>query len=275
MLDLDLDLEADLGIDTVKQAELFATIREAYGIARDEKLKLRDFPTLDHVLQFVRDRRPASAGGTSRPPCAHRARAGAPARRSRRRPSLRRATPPDDDVRERVLALVAEKTGYPTDMLDLDLDLEADLGIDTVKQAELFATIREAYGIPRDDKLKLRDFPTLKHVIGFVRDRRPADRPTPARAAVGPAAPAAEAAARLSFAAADAVPRRVPIPVLRPPLTLCKATGVTLGAGQPRRRHARHRRRRQGAGASGSSKLGVEVLALEGAPTCRRSCANV
>jgi len=25
--------------------------------------------------------------------------------------------------------------------LDLDLDLEADLGIDTVKQAELFATI--------------------------------------------------------------------------------------------------------------------------------------
>ncbi|HME71559.1 MAG TPA: beta-ketoacyl synthase N-terminal-like domain-containing protein, partial [Myxococcota bacterium] len=55
-----------------------------------------------------------------------------------------------DSVRERVLALVAEKTGYPTDMLALDLDLEADLGIDTVKQAEVFATIREAYGIPRD-----------------------------------------------------------------------------------------------------------------------------
>ena len=27
-------------------------------------------------------------------------------------------------------------------MLDLDLDLEADLGIDTVKQAEMFAAIR-------------------------------------------------------------------------------------------------------------------------------------
>ena len=46
----------------------------------------------------------------------------------------------DDEVREQVLALVAEKTGYPQDMLDLDLDLEADLGIDTVKQAEMFAT---------------------------------------------------------------------------------------------------------------------------------------
>jgi hypothetical protein len=46
-------------------------------------------------------------------------------------------------------------------MLDLDLDLEADLGVDTVKQAELFAAIREIYSIPRDSNLKLRDFPTL------------------------------------------------------------------------------------------------------------------
>ena len=40
------------------------------------------------------------------------------------------------------------KTGYPKDMLDLDLDLEADLGIDTVKQAETFAAVREAFDIP-------------------------------------------------------------------------------------------------------------------------------
>ena len=58
-------------------------------------------------------------------------------------------------------------------MLDLELDLEADLGIDTVKQAETFAAVREAYDIPRDDNLELREFPTLGHVIRFVRDRRP------------------------------------------------------------------------------------------------------
>ena len=76
-------------------------------------------------------------------------------------------------MKERVLALVAEKTGYPIDMLDLDLDLEADLGVDTVKQAEVFATIREAYGIARDDQIKLRDYPTLAHVIRFVNEHRP------------------------------------------------------------------------------------------------------
>ncbi|MCK5618580.1 MAG: beta-ketoacyl synthase, partial [Candidatus Krumholzibacteria bacterium] len=40
-----------------------------------------------------------------------------------------------DPVQKRVLEIVAEKSGYPPDMLELDLDLEADLGIDTVKQA--------------------------------------------------------------------------------------------------------------------------------------------
>ena len=81
------------------------------------------------------------------------------------------------------MALVAEQTGYPPELLDLDLDLEADLGIDTVKQAELFAQVRETYGIARDDSLKLRDYPTLNHVIGFVRDRTAAAdrRPQPWR----------------------------------------------------------------------------------------------
>ena len=67
-------------------------------------------------------------------------------------------------------------------MLDLDLDLEADLGVDTVKQAEMFAAIREIYNIPRDENRKLRDYPTLAHVIRFVYERRPdlAERATPA-----------------------------------------------------------------------------------------------
>ena len=54
-------------------------------------------------------------------------------------------------IKEKVLEIVAEKTGYPKDMLDLELDLEADLGVDTVKQAEMFAAVRAAYNIPRDE----------------------------------------------------------------------------------------------------------------------------
>ena len=78
-----------------------------------------------------------------------------------------------DPVTDAVLDVVESLTGYPRDLLDLDLDLEADLGVDTVKQAEVFAAVRERFAIPRLDSLKLRDFPTLTHVIGFAREHAP------------------------------------------------------------------------------------------------------
>jgi acyl carrier protein len=167
MLDLDLDLEADLGIDTVKQAETFAALRTAFDIPRRDNLKLRDYPTLKHVVGFVREMRPDLAP----PTIDGRPQAAVPPETAQPSPVAGRAS--SDPVMEQVLSIVAEKTGYPRDMLDLDLDMEADLGIDTVKQAETFAALRAAFDIPRRDDLKLRDYPTLKHVIQFVRDSQP------------------------------------------------------------------------------------------------------
>jgi hypothetical protein len=45
-------------------------------------------------------------------------------------------------VGERMLAIVSEPTGYPPDLPDVDL--EADLGIDTVEEVEVFASLRDA-----------------------------------------------------------------------------------------------------------------------------------
>ena len=224
MLDVDLDLEADLGVDTVKQAEMFAAIREIYSIPRDENRKLRDYPTLAHVIRFVYEKRPDLAGPTSPSPAiAEPTTAPTPA-------TVTALAVTDDAIKDKVLEIVAEKTGYPKDMLDLDLDLEADLGIDTVKQAEMFAAIRAAYNIPRDENLKLRDFPTLAHVIQFAHAGQhvaTASVPaTPAAKAVAPARPPVA-----SFDAANLIPRRVPVPNLRPPLKVCKPTGVTFARG--------------------------------------------
>ena len=190
MLDLDLDLEADLGVDTVKQAEVFAGIREVYNIARDENRKLRDYPTLAHVISFVYDKRPdlkSMAVASTPSPAAPVAKEETKAVLTRASAAVPAAVVPAkgvalDSLKDRILALAVEKTGYPRDMLDLDLDLEADLGVDTVKQAEMFAAIREIYSIPRDENRKLRDYPTLAHVVRFVLEKRPdlAASPSPA-----------------------------------------------------------------------------------------------
>jgi acyl transferase domain-containing protein/NAD(P)-dependent dehydrogenase (short-subunit alcohol dehydrogenase family) len=79
--------------------------------------------------------------------------------------------PAKEDLAETVLQLVAEKTGYEREYLDLDLDLEADLGIDTIKQAQVLAALRERYDLPREEGLKIKDFPTLRHVIGYIAGR--------------------------------------------------------------------------------------------------------
>ncbi|ABF39470.1 beta-ketoacyl synthase [Candidatus Koribacter versatilis Ellin345] len=227
MLEMDLDLEADLGVDTVKQAELFAAIREIYSIPRQESLRLRDFPTLKHVVKFVYDMRPDLAQNA---PVVPKTNVASPA--SSEQPTANAAVA--DSITDRILDMVVEKTGYPKDMLDLELDLEADLGVDTVKQAEMFAAIRSIYNIPRDENLKLRDFPTLKHVIQFARERSTIAGPaveTPVVATQAETALASKARSIANFAETNLVPRRVPVPVLRPPLELCKPTGVVLGTG--------------------------------------------
>lgn len=162
MLDPELDLEADLGVDTVKQAELFAEIREQYGIPRKEDLVLADYNTIAKVVQFIQDSQPASSAKADQN--------ANPAAASN--PEVLPANPASGPSREEVvpflLGLVSEKTGYPVEMLDLELDLEADLGVDTVKQAELFAAVREQYGIPRREDLILADYNTLEKVVQFV-----------------------------------------------------------------------------------------------------------
>ena len=127
-------------------------------------------------------------------------------------------------------------TGYPADLLEPDLDLEADLGVDTVKQAEVFAAVRERYDVERDDTLQLRDFPTLNHVANWVRERAGLDTPTTTPAttpaatttAQAPTAAAPPAVVRGDLDAVDALPRRVPVPSLRPDVGSCLPTGVEL-----------------------------------------------
>ncbi len=214
-------------------------VRETFDIPRRDDLKLRDYPTLRHVIGFVEQGRGGVGAGTEAVPAAATITA---APTTTATPAAVATAPGgEDEVVAKVMAMVAEKTGYPSDMLELDLDLEADLGIDTVKQAEVFAMVRETFGIPRQESLKLRDYPTLRHVIGFVRENlaggaavtaEPASPPAtlsalPAEPAPAPA-PSAPPAEKSSFE--SGVLRR-PAPTLRPPLGACKATGVTLRKG--------------------------------------------
>ncbi|HEY1784345.1 MAG TPA: beta-ketoacyl synthase N-terminal-like domain-containing protein, partial [Pirellulales bacterium] len=67
-----------------------------------------------------------------------------------------------------LINFVVEQTGYPAEVVDLDADLEADLGIDSIKKAQLFGELQEYFDISAlgaggagGGTLSLDDFTTL------------------------------------------------------------------------------------------------------------------
>ncbi len=229
MLDLELDLEADLGIDTVKQAELFAALREHYGIPRREDLRLSDYNTLTKVIGFMHQAVQPQDAVVEQSAAVETVVETSPAPQPQPVVEAASIAATDEDVKAYVLQAVSEKTGYPVEMLDLELDLEADLGIDTVKQAELFAALREHFGIPRREDLRLSDYNTLAKVIGFMHQTVQPQEAVVEQPAVDEAAPALPVAqAAMPAAPTIHIPRRVPVPSLRPRLALSQPTGIQL-----------------------------------------------
>jgi acyl transferase domain-containing protein/NAD(P)H-dependent flavin oxidoreductase YrpB (nitropropane dioxygenase family) len=74
-----------------------------------------------------------------------------------------------DNLQSRLLNIVADRTGYPPDMLDLDLDLESDLGIDSIKRVEILTTFGKSLANAPDGLAeKLRGARTLRNVIAIA-----------------------------------------------------------------------------------------------------------
>jgi acyl transferase domain-containing protein/NAD(P)H-dependent flavin oxidoreductase YrpB (nitropropane dioxygenase family) len=53
-----------------------------------------------------------------------------------------------DDLLKHLTRVVSDRTGYPADMLGLDMDLEADLGIDSIKRIEILGTLQNEGILP-------------------------------------------------------------------------------------------------------------------------------
>ncbi len=76
-----------------------------------------------------------------------------------------------EEVRAFVVNLLAEKTGYPAEVFEDHLDLETDLGIDSIKQVELLAKVREFYQLPLEENFQLRDYNTVAAISGYISSR--------------------------------------------------------------------------------------------------------
>ena len=58
-----------------------------------------------------------------------------------------------------LINFVVEQTGYPPEVVELDADLEADLGIDSIKKAQLFGELAEYFDVQAGREPDARRFP--------------------------------------------------------------------------------------------------------------------
>lgn len=56
-------------------------------------------------------------------------------------------TPGRDELTRVLIDTISERTGYPADVVGLDTDLQADLGIDSIKKVEILGTFQRHFGL--------------------------------------------------------------------------------------------------------------------------------
>ncbi|WP_045866132.1 type I polyketide synthase [Streptomyces sp. WMMB 714] len=160
MIEPGLDLEADLSVDSIKRAEIAGELAVRLGLPVDQDADLDELSTartaagITELLMTRLDSAPQAAVPAAAAPAAPVAPAV---------PAL-----DADAVLGQVLAVVAERTGYPVDMIEPGLDLEADLSVDSIKRAEIAGELAVRLGLPVDQDADLDELSTARTAAGIT-----------------------------------------------------------------------------------------------------------
>ena len=170
-------------------------VGQKYGLEADASMSLDDFPTLRHLLDYIV---PRVAGGDVDLDATVLNASAAPKIASAPAPGIETGTEtetaamngngavaptvasstesrPSSDASEMaaeieafLIDFVVEQTGYPAEIVELDVDLEADLGIDSIRKAQMMGEVGQKYGLEADATMSLDDFPTLRHLLDYI-----------------------------------------------------------------------------------------------------------
>ncbi|MGH8030525.1 MAG: SDR family oxidoreductase, partial [Arenimonas sp.] len=159
------DLESDLGVDSIKRVEILAAIDErAPGLSKMDRTRLAALHTLAEIVEYLQGQQSTAVVGAAQA-----------AKPSYVPPTIAAAAvnTPAIDLTALMLQIVAEKTGYPVDMLNLEMDLESDLGVDSIKRVEILAAIDErAPGLSKMDRTRLAALHTLAEIVDYLQGQQ-------------------------------------------------------------------------------------------------------
>ncbi len=173
MLDPNVDIEAELGIDSIKRVEILGAFQkqilgEGQEIAPEQMDELTSLKTLGGIVDWIDAAlRAAVAPGVSYPPAAGSSSV-IPVKTG-----THIVLPPRADLQRTLFEIVAERTGYPPEMLDPNVDIEAELGIDSIKRVEILGAFQkqvlgEGQEIAPEQMDELTSIKTLGGIVDWL-----------------------------------------------------------------------------------------------------------
>jgi acyl carrier protein len=162
MISEEMDLETDLGIDSIKRVEILGAVQDELGVKVTDLDALSRTKTVGDVVSFMQKQ----VSSTAPVPVSPTAR------------TTVIAAPVESVPMKVVFETMADKTGYDTDMISEEMDLETDLGIDSIKRVEILGAVQDELGVKVTDLDALSRTKTVGDVVVFMQKQV---SPAPAR----------------------------------------------------------------------------------------------
>ena len=169
MLEMGMDMEADLGIDSIKRVEILGEMQSRFPeLPKVDAAILAEMRTLGQITDYMSSEKGGENLIIENPIATIQIDEDKPSSKDQTREP---AFSPEslNDIKQTLLDVVSEKTGYPIEMLELGMDMEADLGIDSIKRVEILGGMQEKFpDLQKADASALAELHTLQQIIDSI-----------------------------------------------------------------------------------------------------------
>ncbi|PRI16495.1 type I polyketide synthase [Mycobacterium shigaense] len=234
MLDLSMALEADLGIDSIKRVEILSAVQERIpALPEVDTATMGALVTLQEIVGYLQGLlAPVTSSGVAHAPSNGVVQAVSNGVAVKPVPVVPAVVSVGSaELVSQMLAVVADKTGYPVEMLDLSMALEADLGIDSIKRVEILSAVQERIpALPEVDTATMGALVTLQEIVEYLQSLLAAPPPNGSPPLTASPPNGSPAGGRLPFELAGAAIARYAVHAVAAPASGMGMPGLYGGA---------------------------------------------
>jgi acyl transferase domain-containing protein/3-hydroxymyristoyl/3-hydroxydecanoyl-(acyl carrier protein) dehydratase/NAD(P)-dependent dehydrogenase (short-subunit alcohol dehydrogenase family) len=156
MLELDMEIESDLGIDSIKRVEIVSELERELPNVSFAPEEMGTLKTLQDILNTIVHLDVSEPGEKA----------------------MAEPLPADGNSQIQgpatmtiLVGVIGELTGFPVEMLEPDMDLESDLGIDSIKRVEILSRLEQELPNARTfSPEKMAELKTLADIASHIDD---------------------------------------------------------------------------------------------------------